>query len=44
MYWEAKSYVFVRNKSIKLFLTLNLCLLKYEASIHDIDFSSEKIA
>ncbi len=42
---EAKSCLFVRNKFIiKLFLTSNCCFwLKYESSIHNIAFSSEKV-
>ncbi len=44
MSWEDKSYMFVKKQIHQIVLTVNLCLLKYEASIHDIDFSSEKIA
>ncbi len=42
--WEVKSCVFVRNKSIKTFLTSNRCFWpKCESIIHNIAFSSEKV-
>ncbi len=41
---EVKSCLFVRNKSIKIFLTSNHYFqLKYESSIHNIAFSSHLI-
>jgi len=42
-YFEVKSCLFARNKFIKTFVTLNHCFhLKYY-SVHNIDFSSEKV-